>query len=281
MAKFIRTYNIKILTPEGDLIEIAPPFSGKFSIVRNTLASANKCSLEIKGLGFSTRSKLFKDRYTITEYWQIIITAGYDQISTVFQGNILESFHYKQGSDWITKIEAFDGLFGIQNGFSSFSVTKDTEKKNIVEQILSNIPNVLKGALGSPTEGQSPRGQVVMGQSTDMLDIQTDGQYFIDNEIINIVSNEEYIGDNILELDSNILFSSPRRRETFIDCETLFFAEAEIGLLVNLNSLIPEYNGQYKLMGFRHEADIARDKAGKARSILNLYAGAGALRKAV
>jgi hypothetical protein len=278
MSYFIRDYNINIFSPEGDLIIITKPFSVKFSITRNTLASANNCTLEINGLGPSTRSKLFKDRFTIPEYWQIVIAAGYDKLETVFQGNILECYSYKQGTEWITKVEAYDGMHGIQNGFSAQTYSKDTDKKTIITNIIRDMPNNLKGILGTPSEGSSPRGQVIFGQSSDVLNEQTGGQYFIDNEQTHVLANDEVIGQEIIQLDSSILLSTPKRRDVFLDCDLLFFPEAKNGILVNLNSLAPEYIGQYKIVGFKHNVQISEGSAGNALTQLNVYSGATALR---
>lgn len=278
---FIRDYTINIFSPQGDLITINKPFTVKFSITRNTLASANNCNLVVHNLGASTRSKLYKDRYTITEYWQITISAGYENIEGVFQGNILECYSYKQGTEWITEIKAFDGMYGIQNGFTSKTFNKNTPKKNIIQSVIKDMPNILQGVLGTPTQGQSnPRGQVLLGQSSDVLNKETGGQYFIDNETINVVEDKEYIGTTILQLDSKILLSTPKRRDTFLDCEMLFYPSATVGSLVNLISLVPEYIGNYKIMGFKHDVEISGSIAGNAKTMLSLYTGANALKRA-
>ena len=276
----LRDYSIRILTPENELITIEPPFSIIFSITRNTLASVNSCSLKINNLGPSIRSKLFKDRFTINEYWSLIINAGYDRLTTVFEGNIIECHSYKQNTEWITEIEGFDGLFGTQNGFTARTFSKNSNKKDIVSTVISDMPNIIQGVLGSPSEGNSSRGQTLIGNSSDVLNEQTGGKYFIDNETLNIIDDDEYIGESIIDLDSSILYSTPKRRETFLDCETRFFPEATIGYLANLTSLIPEFNGLYKIIGFQHDVEISRSVSGRAVTKINLYAGANVLRKA-
>lgn len=281
MNKFIREYNLQIFNPSNELITISKPFSIKFDVTRNTLASANNASIEILELSQSTRSKLYKDRYTISDYWPIVLTAGYDKQSIIFQGNILECYSYKEGVHWITKIESFDGMYGIQNGFTSQTYNKNTDKKTIVSGIISDMPNIIQGTLGLPSEGQMPRGQVIFGQSTDVLSQQTGGNYFIDNEKLNVLSDDEYLGEEVINLDSNILFSTPKRRDTFLDCDTLFFPEAKVGILCNLNSLVPEYNGEYKIMGFKHSVQISESQIGNANTTISLYVGAQGLRSVV
>ena len=76
-GKFGRTYRLDIFTPAGKQITISPPFSIVFNLTRNTLASANKASITLYNLGPATRNQIFKDRFSITEYWRISLFAGY------------------------------------------------------------------------------------------------------------------------------------------------------------------------------------------------------------
>lgn len=279
MENFIRDYNLNIFTPEGQLVTIQKPFTIKFDVTRNTLASANTCNITLTNLSKENRSRLYKDRYTINEYWQIVLSAGYNKIEIVFQGNILECYSYKQGTEWITSIEAYDGMYGIQNGFLNQSYSKNTPKRNIISDAIKGMFNLSEGSIGTPAEGQNPRGQVVLGQSADILNKQTGGQYFIDNEVLNVLSDDEYITSiGILQLDSSLLLSTPKRRDTILECELLFYPSAKIAGLVNLTSLAPEYNGLYKIMGFKHDVTISGAESGTAKTMISLYSGTGALR---
>lgn len=284
--RFLRSYEIRIQTPENEVLTIRPPFSVSFEITRNTLASVNSCSLTIKNLSPTTRSKLFKDRYTFSTYWQIVIIAGYlntgsgeTGLKTVFQGNINETVSFKQGPNYLTKIEAFDGLYGITNGFTSQTFNKNTDKKSIIDSVIKDMPNMLKGVLGASSEGTNPRGQVIMGQSNNVLSTLTGGNYFIDNETVNVLDPSEYIEDNVILLDSERLLETPKRRETFIDCLMQFTPEVKVGNICELDSITKEFNGQYKIMGFTHQFNVSTSSSGISRSMVSLYAGENVLRR--
>lgn len=277
-----RSYEIQILTPDRELITIRPPFSINFKIVRNTLASANTIKLNIFNLSPKTRNRIFKDRYSIAEYWQLVVRAGYERLETVFQGNIYESISYKgQGStEYVTIIDGFDGLNGIQNGFTSTSIESGTPQTSVINGIIKDMPNIVKGIFGKPTEGTNDRGKVLMGKSADVLTEEVEGQYFIDNETLNIIEDDEYLPGQVLLLDQNQLLSTPKRRDTLLDVEVLFVPEAKIGLLCEVRSSNEVYNGQYKTMGFTHDVTISNAEGGVAKTILSLYAGAAGLREA-
>lgn len=277
--KFERTYEIQIITPANQQIIIRPPFTVQFSVTRNTLASANNCTLSIINLGRNTRNKIYKDRFTLSEYWGLIIRAGYKKLETIFQGNILEASSTKQGTDWVTKISAFDGLFGIQNGFTSQTVSAGISQKNILQDVIGDMPNVIAGIIGAPGDGETERGKVIFGQSKDVLAEETGGQYWIDSEIVNVIGNEEVITKKIITIDSNQLLATPQRRDTFLDCEILFLPTIQVGQLMNLNSLEAIYNGEYKVMGFSHNVTISQSISGEAKTKFSLYAGAAGLQE--
>jgi hypothetical protein len=277
-----RNYEIQILTPDRELITIKPPFSVHFKIVRNTLASANTIKLTLFNLSPKTRNRIFKDRYSISEYWQLVVRAGYERLETVFQGNIYESISYKgQGStEYLTVIDGFDGLNGIQNGFTNTTVNSGTPQTSVINGIIKDMPNMLAGILGKPSEGTNERGKVLMGKSADVLADEVEGQYFIDNETLNVVEDEEYLPGQVILLDQNKIFSTPKRRDTFLDVEVLFLPEAKIGLLCEVRSSNAIYNGQYKTMGFTHDVTISNAESGTAKTMLSLYAGSAGLRQA-
>ncbi len=278
--RFGRRYLIQILTPQNDLIEITEPFSVEFEIQRNTLASTNTASLTLYNLSPRTRNRIFKDRYTLVEYWQLTIWAGYEKLSKVFQGNIYEAQSFKQATDWHTKITAFDGLAAIQNGYTARSVAANTPRLNIMRDVISDMPNVVAGIFGSPSEGSSDRGQVLLGPSVSVLDEQSNSQYFIDSEIVHVIDRDEVIGSEALVIDQNQLFTTPKRRETFLDIEMLFFPESAIGNLVEVQSQEAIYNGLYKSVGFSHSVQILGSAGGLAKTTMNLYAGAEGLKEA-
>lgn len=281
-GKFGRTYRLDVFKPDGTQITIEPPFTLKFGLVRNTLASANKASLEIINLGPQTRNQIFKDRFTIAEYWQVQLQAGYNnRLHQIFTGNIYEAFSVKeQGStEWKTTLDCFDGLNAIQNGFTSITVKKNTPKENYLKQVVNDMPNVIAGLFGAPAQGQSPRGKALMGQSSEILSKETGGKFFIDKETVNILDDNEVLPGSVIKLDPDDLLSTPRRREAFLDVQVLFQPQVQIGRIYEIESLESRYNGQYKIVGFNHAVEISQAASGSAMTTLSLYFGAEGLQE--
>ena len=278
--KWLRNFAIFIQTPDMDVLEIRPPFTVQFDVTRNTLASANTCNLTINNLSKNIRNRIYKDRYNTTAYWQVIIQAGYKNLYTVFQGNILQSMSFKQDTEWITQIECYDGLYGMQNGVVSETVSAGTKNKKILDTIISSMPNMAKGLFGSfGEESSGDRGQVLMGGSYGVLNEYTGGKVFVDNETVNVMDDDEVLSDRVAVLDKNQLFSSPKRQDTNLEVDILFAPELSVGSYCELRSLDEIYDGQYKVLGFKHSVVISSSQAGEAKTSLTLYAGAKAFQE--
>lgn len=281
MAKVQRNYKLDVITPEGKQITIEPPFTLIANIARNTLASANKGNFTIYNLGENTRNQIFKDRFTITEYWQVILYGGYgNRLHELFKGNMLEGFSYKQGSEWITKLDCFDGMQAIQNGFTSTTIQANTPKENILKTVINDMPNVIAGLFGSPAEGEAPRGQALIGQSSQIISEQTGDHYFIDGETINVLNDNETLPGAVIKLDPGDLLATPRRREAFLDVPVLFEPQVQVGRVYEIESLETRFNGQYKIVGFSHNVPFDfSGKGGQAITNLQLYFGADGLQE--
>jgi hypothetical protein len=167
----------------------------------------------------------------------------------------------------------------IQNGFSSITVEKNTPKQNYIKQIINDMPNVLAGILGSPAQGESPRGKALMGQSSSILSQETDGKWFIDKEKLNILADGEVLPGSVIKLDPDDLLATPRRREAFLDVPVLFQPQVQIGRIYEIESLEARFNGQYKIVGFNHNVEISGASSGSAITTLSLYFGAEGLQE--
>ena len=65
--KFGRNYRLTIEVEDGEAVVIEPPITVQFNVVRNTMASLNHMQLSIYNLSEETQSKIFKDRFNISQ----------------------------------------------------------------------------------------------------------------------------------------------------------------------------------------------------------------------
>lgn len=272
--KFGRTYTANIQGFSRD-VDIAYPISLYFNVSRGVLQSANNGTFRFYNLGKDTRAQIFHDRWDTTTYRRISVHAGYEsqtRLPLIFRGNITSAYSYKQGTDWITEIEALDGGFGIINGNASTTSPSTQAFKDTLKALIRTMPNIVAGAIGNFSSNKS-RGTTYAGNAWDIINRITEGaQNFIDNETANILKFDEYIDqDGVLptiNLDSGLL-GTPRRSEGRIDVTLMFEPGVILGQKIELNSLETVYNGEYIIKGITHRAVISPTVGGDAVTVLN------------
>ncbi len=276
VGKFDRTYKLDIKTPTGIVLTISPPFSIKFNVKRDTLSSANKTKVTITNLGETTRNQIYKDRYSTTEYWQMTLQAGYNsELSTIFQGNIYEAYSVKQGTQWITTIDGYDGMHAIQNGFVNQTIAANSDGQTVVDASLTALPNISAGAITQAVKNtQILRGQVLFGSPLGIMQDTLGVVPYIDNEKLYILNETEALTGQVVKLDSSDLLETPIRRETFIVVKALFQPRAAIKQIYEIDSIEKKYNGQYAVQGIQHDVEISGATSGKAITTLQMFYGA-------
>ena len=273
--KFNRRYELLIKTYMNEFIKIGSayddaitqPLTIHFTVTRDVSSSVNGCKIEIYNLGPNNRNRLHKDKFKVDEYWQVILSAGYDgQLHQVFKGNCREAWSEKTGTEWITHLDCFDGEYAIKNSFFSESVGKN-------QKILDSIFGMVKGSgltpgfFGNSANTQSARGQVFEGNVSDVMEQAYEGlDVYIDNEEVNILGAGDTIKDVVYKLPADQLLKTPKKRDTKMELETLFYPEISLGRIVEVESSIPQFNGQYMVIGFEHDVTISGAEAGTAIS---------------
>ena len=288
--KINRHYKLTIETSDGGTVEIADPITIEFTVTRNIAISLNKGIFKIYNLGLANRTKLFQDRFRIKDkgtgefYKKIILQAGYNQLSTIFVGNILSAFPTRQGGDIIMNIEAYDGLYGQANSITSITLNKGTKIDDVVDTISSDLLEIKKGIIASQ-EGVLQKATAFFGNTYNIIvDLFKDkADVFIDNEQLFVLnSNEVFIGQIPLIKSETGLLSVPVRQQTYVEVDIVFEPRIGVAQIVELKSSVnPLFDGQYKVYGVTHDATISGAVSGDAKTKLQLYIGSallGALR---
>lgn len=284
--KFGRTYTAVIQTSDsGDTVTIQYPITLELSVERGILQSANTGVFRFYNLNSTTRSKLLHDRNDIENYRSIVLFAGYEsepKLPTIFKGNIISAQSFKQGPDWITEIDAFDGGFGIINGNVSttiFSGTNGYNFKDALVNVIKSMPNIKLGAIGNVNPPNS-RGLTMMGNSWDVVNrITGDIPNFIDKETAHVLNLNEFIDDGTgqtleLEVTSETgLLQTQRRFKDRVDIQVLFEPKIDIGKKIKLNCLEVYNRGEYKVIGVSHRVIISGATGGEAITTVNLWKG--------
>jgi hypothetical protein len=279
LAKFGRNYRLsiwdKVSPVQGQpLINVAPPslvieppFTLEFDIARTTLASCNTAKLRIYNLGQHNRNFIRFNFSNTGQFQQVQLNAGYgNNLPLVFTGNISQAFSVREGVNFITEIECYDGGFGAVTGTFEGYFPAGTLWATVIATIAAAIPGVSLGKVGS-FPGTLARAQCYSGNPKDILNEITGGGVFIDNGKVNVLGSAECIATpNPTVINSQTgLLNTPQVEQITVRFEMLFEPTLHVGEIVIIDSATePAFNGPAKITGVKHRGTISGAVCGDA-----------------
>lgn len=231
--KFDRQYELNVQTQDGSTLTVELPFTLEFDITRNTLTSANVCQLRLYNLAPVNRNQI---RFNSSDYGQfraVELKAGYgDNLATIFTGNISQAWSVREGVNFISQIECYDGGFAFNNGRVNTSFPRGTPQATVIRQMAATgLPNTKVGAIGT-YPGILSRGNTYSGQTMGVLGELSGGGAFIDQGKFNALGSNEYIASAapvlIIDADSGLL-GTPILEQTIVRFDMLFEPSLNVG----------------------------------------------------
>lgn len=265
MDKLGRIYILKVSSPEGggDPLIITLPTTIEIDVTRNTLSSANVCQVRVYNLSQKHRNQI---RFNASDYGtfrRIELFAGYNaNPPKIFDGNISQAWSVREGVNFITQIECYDGGFAFINGVSNVQFVDKTNQKTVLKTLAEDLPHVTVGAIGNVYSGELSRGNTYSGNTANLIrDVAGEG-FFIDNGKVNVLSTNEYIseiGEATLIINSKSgLLGTPLLEQTIVRFDMLFEPNLNPGRKVRLESITEEnFNYDYKVTGIKHRGMIS------------------------
>ena len=255
------------------------PITCKFTVTRGVFAQSNSATIQLYNLAPDTRNRIFQDAWTNavdkTKLKYIRLEAGWNgTMSEIFVGRIIQAYSYKSGgqTDVITDIQAT--ALDIFDSQSSHTFAAGTTFKDALKTMASDMPNVILGNTGT-LEGVFQTPTTFDGNTMDEINKLTGGHSFVDNGVLNTLMDNEVIDVPVPVISNNTtLLETPMRRDANLEIKTLFLPDLIVGQLVEVDSSIsPNFNGQFKLVGFTHDCLISPTQAGTRTTQMVLWIG--------
>lgn len=265
MDKFGRSYTLEVQTQNGNLLTVKLPFTIEFDIIRNTLTSANVCQIRVYNLSALNRNQIRFNISNLGDYRLVRLSAGYgDRQVKIFEGNVSQAWSVREGVNFITQIECYDGGFAFNNGTTNKQYGAGTPLKSVLTDIATDLPKVSLGAVGS-FDGVLSRSNSYSGNTMSILSELSGGAAFVDGSKIYILKSDEFIGDQaplIINSQSGLL-GTPVLEQTIVRFDMLFEPSLNVGRKITLTSLTEgNFNGDYKVIGVKHRGMISESVAG-------------------
>lgn len=274
MRKLGRNYILRVESSEVGTVEVKPPFTLEFDIVKNVLSSANTATFSIYNLAENTRNQIRKDELDYGLLKQITFDAGYgENFSEVMSGNVIQAYSSKQGNNIVTSLQCFDGGFAFANSKINKSYPSGALQRSVVLDMVKSLEdyNIKTGAIGN-IPGTLGRGNSYSGNTVEILKEITGGGFYIDNEKANVLSDDEVVESDIDLIDASFgLLGTPRREQTFLMLDLLFEPRFKIGQSIILDSVTEKiFNGAYKIVSLKHSGTISEAVSGSATTTVGL-----------
>lgn len=275
--KFGRKYQLSVQTQSGDTLVIRPPFTIEFDITRNILSSANVCSIRILNLSLNNRNQIRKN---VTDYGDlrlVSLQAGYGKnLPVIFAGSITQAWSVRQGVNFVTQIESFDGGFAFINGVTNTAFEPPTDQKTVIQTLVNNLASqgVSPGAIGN-FPGLLTRGNTYSGNTTDLIRQLTNENFFIDNGKANCLNSDEYIDGPQANINSaSGLLGTPVVEQTILTFDMIFEPSLYVGQIANIESTTEvNYNGPAKVISLKHRGTISEAVCGEVITSVGLFYG--------
>lgn len=275
--------SIEVLKGKDETLNlvIPPEFTIDFEVTRANLASTQTATFKVYNLGEKTRRLIYADPQDTANnmYRAIQFKAGYEGVMPmIFNGQMKSALSQRNGVDGVTEIEAWGGAVSMASGHTSMVIAAGESAGDVLAKLARSLPLVDGTPIIGDFNKSNPRARTIVGNTWNVIcDVAKDegGLAYIDNGQVKILKPEEAIfGDIPVITSESGLLTTPQRRGAFIEFDMLFEPRIELGQFVQLDSRFnKEYNGTYKVCGFRHSGTISPVKGGKCTTSVTLYVG--------
>lgn len=258
------------------------PLTAAFIVTRTNSSSLNSMDLQLYNLNETTRDKIFQDRFGYFSSGKGDVTrrtvqleAGYgDNLYTIFKGNLFEAGTVRRGTDLITHINARDGGYATQLTQTFQTIEPGAgglTQKQLIETLAAQFPDLEIGAVGD-NGVKFFRPISVSGNTYQTLRTYTNNKISIDLGKVYFLEDFQVIDTEIPVIDaSSGLLETPNRMENGLQLTVLFEPTLTMDQRIELKSTVmPQYDGTYKITAIRHECIISGAVGGECRTTLTL-----------
>jgi hypothetical protein len=276
--KFGYTYLLKVGTKSesDEHVEIEPPFTLEFNVMRSINGSANTGSFTIYNLNPTTRKQMYKDPFFL-EYRAIQLFAGYDDgeqkmLPMLFNGFMNTGSSVRQGVDFHTAIEAYDGAMAMTEGMNKQTWAAGKPLSENLLGLMKNLPGIAGATIGAGYDQKSQRGETMFGNPVEHLKMVSRNRFFIDKNHAYILRDDEILPGDIGAIDATTgLIGTPRKNSKVLEVELIFEPRVTLCQALELTSeTFPEANGTYKVIEINHSGNISPQVASKVTTKLKL-----------
>lgn len=262
-------------------ITVALPFTLKFNINRGMWGSPSSAILQIYNLNENTRSFIRKDENDFGFVKLVTLLGGYgDDLAVMLRGTVHKAYSEREGVDFVTSIEAFDGGAAFTNSYFSGQFKSGTKVNYMLKALAKSMEpyGVDVGAVSKAYSKTIKRGNSFSGLTMDLVSEISGGGAFVDNSKLHIMTDDEYLEGDYLTVNSSTgLLGTPVREWNNVRFTMLMESRAYLNQLVKVDIGKKEFDGQYKIRTITHSGTISETEGGSATTSITCITAKGNL----
>ncbi|CAQ85186.1 putative phage protein, partial [Photorhabdus asymbiotica] len=229
-----------------------------FEVSKTITSEPNPATIRVYNLNQSHRNLI-----TSKAYNKVSLAVGYEELRVIYTGDIIEVVTLRDDLDFIIELTCGDGY----KAYTGALVNKTLKAGATDTDILSETTKSMKvgnGVVDLPKDRQLPRGKVLTGNARDIMHkiARNNGaNWSVQDGNMVVLPKNKVLADNegfVLSQETGMI-GSPEKTDDGLQITCLCNPALRIGGLVRIQSIIPEYNGDYKITELEHSGDFMSD----------------------
>ncbi|OWO79300.1 hypothetical protein B5C26_21220 [Photorhabdus luminescens] len=229
-----------------------------FEVSKTITSEPNPATIRVYNLNQSHRNLI-----TSKVYNRVSLAVGYDELRVIYTGDIIEAKTLRDDLDFIIELTCGDGY----EAYTGALVNKTLKAGATDTDILSETTKSMKvgnSVIDLPKDRQLPRGKVLTGNARDIMHkiARNNGaDWSVQDGNMVVLPKNKVLADNegfVLSQETGMI-GSPEKTDDGLQITCLCNPALRIGGLIRIQSIIPEYNGDYKITELEHSGDFMSD----------------------
>ena len=193
------------------------------------------------------------------EFKKLVLSVGYKELRTIYAGDITKVRIIRDGVDFILTIECADGYKAYTQARAETTLKAGASDEQIINEIQKTMQGVKVGAIDTPNQRKLPRGRVLCGDSREILNRvarNNQADWSIQDGNLIFLPKDKVLNDEAVLLSQETgMIGAPEQTDDGLELSCLLNPALQIGGLVEVQSIIEHFNGEYKIIKLAHSGD--------------------------
>lgn len=228
-----------------------------FSVEKTLTSEPNPAVIRIWNLNASNRNLI-----TSKIYNRLSLSVAYreDELRLIYTGDITDTITLRDGVDFITEMTCGDGHAAYTRAGLNKTLQAGASDADILAEATKSM-GLESGVADLPENRVMPRGRVLTGNARDIMHKigkNNNADWSVQDGQMTVLPKDKVASDNdgfILSQETGMI-NSPEKTDEGLQITCLCNPALRIGGLVRVESIIPEYNGDYKITELAHAGDL-------------------------